>query len=78
MFITQLSTVAGFSKKDNCGVYANEVKNLSKDPLSVKTRKGEIATGLYSEIKEWLYISSLGQSSQKHLLHVVARQGSRA
>ena len=52
MFITQLSTVAGFSKKDNCGVYANEVKNLSKDPLSVKTRKGEIATGLYSEIKE--------------------------
>ena len=50
MFITQLSTIAGFSDIDQSGIWANEAKNLSKDPLSVRTRKGEIASGLYKDI----------------------------
>ena len=52
MFITDLSTFAGFSDADQSGIWANEVRNLSKDLLSVRTRKGELATGLYKDIAD--------------------------
>ena len=52
MFITDLSTFAGFSDADQSGIWANEVRNLSKDLLSVRTRNGELATGLYKDIAD--------------------------
>lgn len=52
LFLKQLHTVKGFSEKHNSGIYANEVEDITKEPLTVKTFKGGFSvTGLYNEIK---------------------------
>lgn len=46
------STIKGYHDASNSGIYSNEVRFLSKDVLAVRSFKGgEIAKGLYSEIK---------------------------
>lgn len=51
--LDELHTVKGWSESCKSAIYANEVKFISKEPLTVKPFKGnEIAKGLYSDIKE--------------------------
>ena len=51
--LNEMHTVKGWSDAFQSGIYSNEVKLISTQPLSVKTFKNDkIATGLYSEIKE--------------------------
>ena len=53
VFLDELSTVKGWNDASSSGIFANEVKYLSKEPMTVKAFKGgEIAKGLYNEIKE--------------------------
>lgn len=53
VFLDELSTVKGWNDSSSSGIFANEVKYLSKEPMTVKAFKGgEIAKGLYNEIKE--------------------------
>jgi hypothetical protein len=51
--LDELSTVKGWNDASSSGIYANEVKYISKEPLTVKPFKGnEIAKGLYKDIKD--------------------------
>jgi len=51
--LDEMHTVKGWSDSCQSAIYANEVKFISKEILTVKPFKGnEIAKGLYSEIKE--------------------------
>ena len=51
--LDELHTVKGWNDQTQSGIYANEVKYISKEPLTVKPFKGnEIAKGLYKDIKE--------------------------
>ena len=51
--LDELHTVKGWSDSCQSAIYANEVKFISKEPLTVKPFKGnEIAKGFYSDIKE--------------------------
>ena len=53
VFLDELHTVKGWNDASSSGVYANEVKFISKEPMTVKAFKGgEIAKGLYNEIKD--------------------------
>jgi len=53
IFLDELSTVKGWNDASSSGIFSNEVKYLSKEPMTVKAFKGgEIAKGLYNEIKE--------------------------
>jgi hypothetical protein len=53
LLLDQVATVRGFNKASKSGIYANEVKDTTKDPLVVKSFKGgTIAEGLYREIKD--------------------------
>ena len=53
VFLDELHTVKGWNDASQSGVYANEVKFISKEPMTIKTFKGgEIAKGLYNEIKD--------------------------
>lgn len=55
LFLKQMHTIKGWSEKHEAGMYAAEITDLSKEPLTVKTFSGTvIAKGLYSEIKEKL------------------------
>lgn len=51
--LDELHTVKGWNDASQSAIFSNEVKFISKEPLTVKPFKGnEIAKGLYSEIKE--------------------------
>lgn len=53
VFLNELHTVKGWNVASSSGVYANEVKFISKEPMTVNAFKGgEIAKGLYNEIKD--------------------------
>lgn len=47
LVLDQLNTITGFSKKDQSGYWSNEVRNLTTDVLTVKTKAGVKAEGLY-------------------------------
>lgn len=51
-FLEHFHTVKGWNDASASGIYSNEVKFISKEPLKVKAFKGgDIAQGLYSEIR---------------------------
>lgn len=48
--LDELSTITGFSEKDHSGFWSNEVRNITKDELVVKTKPGIVARGKYNDI----------------------------
>jgi hypothetical protein len=53
LFLDQLASVKGWHDASESGIYSNEVKSINDDILVVKSFKGgEIAKGLYKEIRE--------------------------
>ena len=46
-----LVTIGGYSNDDKSGFWANEVRRIAKDELTVRTAKGVQAKGLYNDIK---------------------------
>jgi len=53
LVLDELHAVKGWNDATSSGIYSNEVKYISKEPLTVKPFKGnEIAKGLYKDIKE--------------------------
>lgn len=51
--LDELTTVTGWHDPSESGIYSNEIKNMSKQQLRVRSFKGaEIATGLYVDIKD--------------------------
>jgi hypothetical protein len=54
VYLDERQTVGGWSSSEECSIYANEVKFLGKEDLTVKASKSNtvIAKGLYKDIKE--------------------------
>ena len=51
--LDELSTITGYNKKNDCGIYSNEVHSTGTEVLRVKTFKGgESIIGLYKDIKD--------------------------
>ena len=51
-FLEHFHTVKGWNDSSSSGIYSNEVKFISKEPLKVRSFKGgDIAEGLYSDIR---------------------------
>lgn len=48
--LDQLNTITGYNKKDNSGYWSNEIRDLNKDVLVVKTKAGVKAEGLYKNL----------------------------
>lgn len=66
LVLDQLGTVKGWHNESESGIYANEVKRVDQQPLTVKAfNGGVIAEGLYTEIKDTVkakggrYVSSI-------------------
>lgn len=51
LVLDQLNTVTGYDKDAKVGFYANEVRTLSEEILTVKSKGGVEASGLWSQIK---------------------------
>jgi len=52
LLLDEFTTVKGFNEKAKKGIYSNEVRDTTKQILSVKCDGETIAKGLYKEIKE--------------------------
>lgn len=50
LVLDRLSTIKGFSDKDQSGFWSNEIRDVTKDKLTVRTKKGIVASGLYKEM----------------------------
>lgn len=50
--LDELNTITGFSEKDQSSFWSNEVRNLQKDELFVRTKGGVVDHGLYAHIAE--------------------------
>ena len=51
-FLEHFHTIKGWNDASESGIYSNEVKFISKEPLTVKAFKGgTIAEGLYSDVR---------------------------
>lgn len=51
--LDELSTITGFNEKHGVGIYSNEISNLTKEILRVKTFKGGVSIiGLYADIRD--------------------------
>lgn len=51
--LDQLATVIGFNESENCGIYSNEIHDLSGEILSVKLFKsGTLAKGVWENISD--------------------------
>ena len=66
LLLDQVARIGGYSESQNAGFYSNEVKDITKEVLTVKTHGGGVvAQGLYSEIKDTIkskgakYVASL-------------------
>lgn len=49
--LDQLATVKGYSDADQSGYWSNEVRSAGQDILTVRTKSGEKASGIWKEIK---------------------------
>lgn len=53
--LDELSTISGYDKSNDCGIYSNEVHRISDDLLNVRSFKGGFSLiGKYSDIKNEL------------------------
>lgn len=50
--LDELSTITGFSESDHSGFWSNEVRNLQRESLVVRTSAGIRARGRYSDISD--------------------------
>jgi hypothetical protein len=50
LVLDRLSSIKGFSERDNSSFWSNEVRDIKNDTLSVRTKKGVVATGLYDSL----------------------------
>jgi hypothetical protein len=51
--LDELSAIKGYSEKNKCGIYSNEIRSLKDDILNVRSFKGGIQiVGKYNDIKD--------------------------
>lgn len=48
--LDRLSTIKGFSDADQSGYWSNEIRNTKKEILTVRTKKGIVASDLYENL----------------------------
>ena len=62
LVLDTLHKISGYSDADSAGIYSNEVRDLKKQPISVKIKKVEQIRGLYEDIKGKVTGSRYAQS----------------
>lgn len=51
LVLDELNGVTGFSEKDRSGIWSNDVRDMRKEELIVRSKSGILARGLYANIK---------------------------
>jgi hypothetical protein len=51
LVLDKLITITGYSDEDESGFWSNEIRNVKRDVLTVRTKKGIRQEGFYDEVK---------------------------
>lgn len=54
LVLDELATITGYNKRDESGFWSNEVRNIKRDTLYVKTRRGPFEAALYENLTQTL------------------------
>lgn len=73
--LDQLATIKGYSKRDQSGYWANEVRNVTKEAFTVKTSKGTQQEGLYKELAD---VRAKGAKYTKSIYLIFKHEGEYA
>lgn len=60
LVLDQLNTITGFNKRDKSGYWSNEVRNITTDPLTVRTKAGVKAESVLYNSKAMADILAAG------------------
>lgn len=52
IILDSLATIKGYSDSESCGFWSNEVKDTKSEALTVRTKSGIQASGLYADIRD--------------------------
>lgn len=69
IMLDQLGTIKGWSDADGSGYWSNEVKQSGKDEVTVKTKVGVKAVGLWKDIKADPNVSGAKFNASVYLAH---------
>lgn len=82
LVLDELATIVGYNKRDESGFWSNEVRNIKKDVLYVRTRRGPFEAELYENLTQTLksggkyaksiYIAHKGEGGQYMLGNIKA------
>lgn len=50
LVLDKLSTIKGYSDADQSGFWSNEIRDIKKEPFTVRTKKGIVSTSLYEHL----------------------------
>lgn len=67
--LDQLATVKGWSDADESGYWANEVRSIGKDTVTVRTSKGMKESGIWREIKGSPNIAGAKYNASVYIAH---------
>lgn len=67
--LDQLATVRGWSDQDKSGYWSNEVRNVGRDTLTVRTNRGIKEAGLWRDIKGSVGIAGAKYHSSIYVAH---------
>lgn len=71
LVLDTLATVTGYSEQDKSGFWSNEVKSTIRQPLTVRTKAGIQAQGLYADIKDVIKGKGAKFASSVYIAHKV-------
>lgn len=70
--IDHLSTVTGYSEQEKSGFWSNEVRSTTKETLTVRTKNGIQAQGIYADIKDTIKSKGAKYAQSVYIVHQVA------
>lgn len=67
--LDQLATIKGWSDADESGYWSNEVRKVGSDTLTVRTSKGQKASGVWRDIKGDANVASAKYHASIYIAH---------
>lgn len=69
--LDELATISGYSDQDTSGFWSNEVRNITRDELNVRTKRGTKHIGLYKDIKGGAATTGAKYAKSIYLVHKI-------
>lgn len=69
MVLDRLVTVIGYNEPEKIGYYANEIRNMKTDTLTVRSKNGVEAEGTYEEVKAKLGTKGLSFAQSVYIAY---------